>query len=183
MKQLSLLFALLLLLPSSQAGTAPRRDAQTQAAFFQNIKKLCGRTLEGATEFPPDPAHPLAGKRLVLAVGPCGEDEIRVPFHVGEDRSRTWILRLDAAGLVLRHDHRHPDGTPDEVTMYGGRAAAGGTARRQQFPADAETKKMIPDAATNVWTLELDEGGLVYHLERHGKPRYRAVFKLTPGKN
>jgi hypothetical protein len=23
-------------------------------------------------------------------------------------------------GLQLKHDHRHEDGTPDEVTMYGG---------------------------------------------------------------
>jgi hypothetical protein len=183
MKRVSFLFVLLLL-PAS-AGTAARQVSESQAAFFQNVRKLCGQKFEGATEFPADKDHPLAGKRLVVTVDSCGGNEVRIPFHVGEDRSRTWILRLDEAGLLLKHDHRHADGTPDAVTMYGGRAAPGGTAHRQQFPADAETKKLIPEAATNVWTLEVNEGKreIVYHLERHGKPRYRAVFKLTPAKD
>ena len=42
--------------------------------------------------------------------------------------------------------------------------------------------KLIPEAATNVWTLRLspDNGELTYRLERHGKPRYEATFKLKP---
>lgn len=180
MKQLSLLFVLLLL-PAS-VGTAARQVSESQTAFFQNIKKLCGQRFEGATEFPADPDHPLAGKKLVITVDSCSDTEIRIPFHVGEDRSRTWILRLDKEGLLFKHDHRHADGTPDEVTMYGGWATPAGTAYRQRFPADAETKKLIPEAATNIWTVEMDKDRreMVYYLERHGKPRYRAVFKMTP---
>jgi hypothetical protein len=64
--------------------------------------------------------------------------------------------------------------------MYGGWAAVEGTVYRQRFPADSATKKLIPEAATNVWTVEIDKEKkqLVYYLERDNKPRYRAVFKL-----
>jgi hypothetical protein len=88
----------------------------------------------------------------------------------------------DGRGLIFKHDHRHADGTPDKVTMYGGLAAPDGTPHRQSFPADAETAKLIPEAATNVWTLELNTGKrqFSYYLERHEQPRYKAVFNLKP---
>ena len=151
------------------------------ALFFQNLRTLCGARLEGATEFPDDPKHPLAGKKLTISVERCSEREIRIPLQAGEDKSRTWILTLSEKGLLLKHDHRHADGTPDEVTMYGGWATEGG-ARRQRFAADEETAKLIPDAATNVWTIEIDTARqrLTYELERHAQPRYKAVFHLKP---
>jgi hypothetical protein len=154
----------------------------TATLFFQNLKKLCGQHFDGATDFPKDePGHPLAGKKLTISVGPCSDNEIRIPLQAGEDKSRTWILTLREGRLLLKHDHRHADGTPDKVTMYGGWAAEG-DATRQRFPADGETAKLIPEAATNVWTLEIDaaKGQLIYALERHGQPRYKAVFQLTP---
>jgi hypothetical protein len=168
-----------LLLPFAVASAAePERDA-AQKQFFENVRKLCGSTFEGVTEFPQDPNHDFAGKKLVLRIEKCGDDEIRMPFRVGEDTSRTWILTLRDNGLLLKHDHRHADGTPDEVTMYGGWAKAGGTATQQSFPADEETAKLIPDASTNEWTLTLDleNGTFRYSLERHAKPRYSAVLK------
>ncbi|MBA2436542.1 MAG: hypothetical protein H0V54_15925, partial [Chthoniobacterales bacterium] len=83
-------------------------------------------------------------------------------------------------GLRLKHDHRHPDGTPDKQTNYGGWATNDGTATRQQFPADEETAALIPEAATNIWTLEIDreKRTFLYALERNKAPRYRAVFAL-----
>jgi len=116
----------------------------------------------------------------VMHVEICTEREIRVPFHVDEDRSRTWVLTRSDAGLLLKHDHRHEDGTPEELTMYGGWARDGGTSLRQSFPADEQTAKMLPAAATNVWTLELEPGRrFVYDLTRHGQPRFRAEFDLS----
>lgn len=176
---LLILFTLL----SSGTGTIDASQAsQSQTTFFENIKKLCGQSFEGATEFPLDPDHPLAGKKLVITVDSCSEKEVRIPFQVGEDKSRTWILRLEQQGLLFKHDHRHADGTPDQITMYGGFAAPNGTEHRQRFPADSDTKKLIPEAATNVWMIELDKAKmqLVYYLERHNEPRYRAVFKMIP---
>ena len=156
------------------------RSTQTDAqkAFFQNLKKLCGQRFEGQTIFPTDQAHPLVGKKLVISFSTCGEKEIRIPFHVDEDKSRTWVLTLTDQGLLLKHDHRHADGTPDRITMYGGLANEVGTPYRQSFPADAATAKLIPEATTNVWTLEIDpdKQQLTYSLERDAKPRYKGVF-------
>ena len=161
------------------ASPAPA-DGSAATLFFQNVRKLCGQRFEGATEFPKDdPGHPLAGKNLSISIERCSDNEIRIPLQAGEDRSRTWILTLRENRLLLKHDHRHADGTPDKLTMYGG-WASGGDAHRQRFAADDETAKLIPEAATNVWTLEIDSAKeqFIYALERHGQPRYKAVFNL-----
>ena len=162
---------------SSPAAASLLPDAP--ALFFQNLKTLCGAQFEGATEFPDDPKHPLGGKKLTISFERCSDHEIRIPLQAGEDKSRTWILTLRNNRLLLKHDHRHADGTPDEVTMYGGWATEG-DATRQRFAADEETAKLIPDAATNVWTIEIDTARqrLTYALERHAQPRYKAVFHL-----
>jgi hypothetical protein len=157
-------------------------NPNTATLFFQSVGKLCGQRFEGSTEFPKDePGHPLAGKKLTISVEQCRDDEIRIPLQAGADKSRTWILTLRDGRLLLKHDHRHADGTPDKVTMYGGWATEG-DAHRQRFPADSDTAKLIPEAATNIWTLEIDSAKeqFTYALERHGQPRYKAVFSLKP---
>ena len=166
---------------SAPPQTAPPQP-DSRAAFMRSLRALCGQSFAGTTDFPTDnPEHPLAGRRLVMRVATCGEREIRIPFAADEDRSRTWILTLTDVGLLFKHDHRHADGTPDEITNYGGYAAAGGTARMQRFPADEHTAQLIPEAATNVWTLQIDPENrrFMYQLERHGQLRYRAYFDLS----
>jgi hypothetical protein len=118
---------------------------------------------------------------LVMHVRECAEDEIRVPFHVGENRSRTWVFTRTDGGLRLKHDHRHEDGTEDELTWYGGDTRDAGTAERQAFAADAHTAALLPEAATNVWTVEIVPGErYVYQLVREGtERRFRAEFDLT----
>ena len=182
--------AILTALAALALTAAPRPHARAAndlpdaaALFFQNLKTLCGQRFEGATEFPDEPDHPLGGgKKLTITFEKCSENEIRIPLQAGEDKSRTWIVTLSGNRLLLKHDHRHADGTPDKVTMYGGWATAEGDALRQRFSADEETAKLIPEAATNVWTIEMDAARerLTYSLERHGEPRYKAVFKLQP---
>lgn len=115
------------------------------------------------------------------ALRECDDDVIRIPFHVGDDRSRTWVVSRTGNGLRLKHDHRHEDGSEDEITQYGGDTAGPGTVTRQEFPADAHTTALIPAAATNVWTLELVPGrSFVYALRREGTDRrFRIAFDLA----
>ncbi len=150
----------------------------SHAAFFDNIASLCGAVFEGYSSFPSDPEHSFAGKLLVATVASCTDDEIRIPFWVGENRSRTWILTRTSNGLLLKHDHRHEDGTPDEITMYGGWATTEGSPTSQSFPADVHTQELIPEASTNVWTLLLSADGtaLTYDLQRNSEPRFRATL-------
>lgn len=164
-----LIFPINLVLAGSQAND-----------FFNLMSKHCGKTYIGKTVFPDDPNHDFAGKRLEMHVRDCTANEIRIPFKVGQDTSRTWIISKTDKGLLFKHDHRHKDGTPDEITMYGGYANAEGQKHTQSFPADEYTAKLIPAAKTNVWHLTFDRENkkFIYYLERHQKSRYKAEFEL-----
>lgn len=168
--------AIVALLAAAALTTPAQARGDSRDAFFANLAALCGATFEGASVFPRDPGDAFAGKKLVANVAKCTANEIRVPFIVGEDRSRTWVFTKSAGALELKHDHRHADGTPDEQTMYGGMASANGTPHSQAFHADAYTAKLIPAASTNVWTVTLSPDGktLTYFLERDAKPRFKA---------
>lgn len=165
--------------PCCQAADTPADSAR--GAFFANLSQLCGATFEGASTYSANPNDDFAGKLLVARVAACSANEIRVPFVVGSDRSRTWIFTRSGGALTLQHDHRHADGTPDAQTMYGGAATDTGSALVQSFAADAYTARLIPAAATNVWTLTLGADGktLTYYLERDGKPRFKAELRRS----
>ena len=126
-----------------------------------------------------------ADKRLVMHVRKCSADTIRIPFHVGEDRSRTWVLTRTDDGLRLKHDHRHEDGSDDAITMYGGDTASAGTATRQEFPVDTESVTMFTAADmtvsnNNTWAMEIEPGQtFVYELARPGGRLFRVEFDLT----
>lgn len=170
------LLGIVALLGAMMVAQPVQAQADARAAFFGKLGALCGARFEGASVFPREAGDAFAGKKLVAHVASCTASEIRVPFIVGTDRSRTWIITRSADGLQLKHDHRHDDGTPDAQTMYGGMATNGGTPLAQSFAADAYTAELIPAAATNVWTLSVapDGSGMTYYLERDGKPRFKA---------
>lgn len=150
----------------------------TRDSFMATLKTMCGQRFEGGQTYAVDPNNEFANKTISTEVI-CNATDVRMPVMVGQDRSRTWIFTRPAAGLELRHDHRHADGTPDKVTMYGGMAQAGGSARSQAFLADAHTARLVPGADTNLWTVTLSADGtvLTYRLERHARPRAEFVMK------
>lgn len=169
--------------PAAETEPLLRTRGQAQGAFFTRLSALCDKSYAGRATFSATPDDPMMRARLVMSPQNCTGEQVRVPFRVDDDRSRTWIITLHPGALQLKHDHRHADGTPDEITMYGGWAADGGTAFRQRFPADSQTAALIPAASTNVWTLEIDETQqrFIYDLQRDGRPRFRAEFDLrTP---
>jgi len=155
-----------------------------QDRFFRSLASLCGQAFEGRIASPPAEADSaFAGKRLVMHVRGCSDDEIRIPFHVGEDRSRTWVVTRTGAGLRLKHDHRHEDGSEDKLTQYGGDTAGPGTAVRQEFPADAFSKALftreaIPASTANVWAMEAEGRAFAYELRRPGR-FFRVEFDLA----
>ncbi|HEX6368906.1 MAG TPA: hypothetical protein VF006_08235 [Longimicrobium sp.] len=166
------------------AGCASLRGsgaAREQDAFWASLQRLCGNAY-GGTLVQGSPADSgFTGKPLIMHVRQCSPAEVRIPFHVGENRSRTWIITRTDGGLRLKHDHRHQDGTEDAVTQYGGDTRGAGTASRQEFYADAHTATLIPAAVTNVWTVEVIPGERFgYALRREGTDRrFRVEFDLT----
>lgn len=180
----NLLLAAILLILSGCATVLPQQPAD---AFMARLQSLCGQAFEGRV-VTPDPADAdMRSQRLVMHVRECSPAEVRIPFHVGDDRSRTWVISRTPQGLRLKHDHRHADGAPDELTMYGGDTATPGTAVRQEFPVDAEsialfTRTNRTVSNSNVWAMEAGPAVFAYELRRPPIPggRFlRVEFDLT----
>jgi hypothetical protein len=183
------------------ACSAPPVEESPDDAFWSRLSALCGQAFPGiAVEGPPGDTT-FTTQPLVAHVRSCTDDEIRIPFHVGQDRSRTWVITRTESGLRLKHDHRHEDGSEDAVTQYGGDSDGwagflarntgdiareigtpppAGEAGKQEFPADSLTATVIPAAISNVWTFEVEPGRhLAYALRRVGTDRrFRIEFDL-----
>ncbi|NBB16661.1 hypothetical protein GVN21_14955 [Caulobacter sp. SLTY] len=166
----------------SSAGAAQPVPADQ---FFAQLTTLCGKAFEGKVVTTDPLDKDFEGKRLVMKVAVCTDKEIRIPFAVGEDRSRTWVIsRIEMARLRLKHDHRHKDGTEDALSQYGGDSVTFGSAFRQEFPADAFSKTLFkekgnPASVTNVWAVEVHPGKTyAYELRRENR-FFRVEFDLT----
>ncbi len=170
-------------------ATAPPA-ASPHDEFFAQLRTLCGKSFSGrllVDTFPSTATSPVfAGQSLVMHVRDCEADVVRIPFHVGANRSRTWIVTRTATGLRLKHDHRHADGSEDANTQYGGDTVDAGSASRQKFPVDAESIAMFirlnrpVGSHTNIWTMEVQPGRtFIYEVARSGGELFRVAFDLT----
>lgn len=131
----------LLSLSAVPAAAAPKTPGDQ---FFDRLYALCGMTLTGQVVAGDAADEAFRKSTLVMTVASCDAREIRIPFNVGEDRSRTWIVtRLEGGGLRLKHDHRHADGVEDDLSRYGGDTIEPGSPELQRFPVDAESKAMF----------------------------------------
>ncbi len=171
---------------SAQAARGGTGASTPADAFFARVSALCGQAFAGRVVVdtpPPAGNDPFAGQALVMHVRDCDEDELRIPFHVGADRSRTWVLGRTATGLRLHHDHRHEDGSEDVLTMYGGHTVEPGTPRRQVFPADTGSQALFTREGravsnANAWAMEIEPGTMfAYALTRPGR-EFRVEFDL-----
>lgn len=187
----SLALCIATLATACTASSDARRPAQTPAdAFLSAIAQHCGQAYAGrvVANTPKSAApDPFEGKPLTMHVRRCEGPtrELRIPFHVGDDRSRTWVLTRTATGLRLKHDHRHADGTSDTLTMYGGDTRDAGTPTRQAFPVDAESIALFERtgsqaSVTNIWGMEIEAGRrFAYELSRPGGRLFRVEFDLS----
>lgn len=134
--------------------------------FWQNLENRCGEAYEGRiTSKVPEG---FGGKKLIMHIRACDENTIKIPFFVGDNKSRTWVLSFEKEKMQLKHDHRHEDGSEDRVTQYGGTATNTGSEVLQIFPADPYTAALLPEAAGNIWYISLNENTFSYNLKRIG---------------
>ena len=167
-------------LPADPGGSA-------HDAFMARIAAHCGQAFAGriVANEPAQPDDPFAGKALVMHVRECRPGELKIPFHVGDDHSRTWVLTRTPQGLRLKHDHRHEDGSEDAVTQYGGDTAAPGTPSRQAFPVDGDSIEMfertgLAASVENTWAMEIFPGErFAYELSRPSGRLFRVEFDLA----
>jgi hypothetical protein len=186
----TVLAALCAIAVSACAAVSPRPSAVGANAaaapdLLAPLRPLCGKAYAGrvVVDTPKSADDPFAGKTLVMHVRECGAKQIRIPFHVGDDRSRTWVISEHDGALRLKHDHRHRDGSADTLTQYGGDQRNGTPVGRYEFPADAYSQDMFRKlgrevSVPNVWAVEIDASRFVYELSRPGR-LFRVEFDLT----
>ena len=176
---------------AADAAATPEAALQAPAdQFLAALATHCGQAFAGrvvANEPVTGQPDAFEGKELVMHVRGCDSpaEEIRVPFHVGDDHSRTWVITRTEEGLRLKHDHRHEDGSEDVQTMYGGDTVSEGSAVRQEFPVDAHSvalfqREGLLASTTNTWALEIEPGKrFLYELSRPEGRLFKVEFDLT----
>jgi hypothetical protein len=170
---------------SAATQTSMPADAASGDGLIEGLSQYCGQSFEGEITSPVTEADSaFAGQRLVMHVRECMDDEVRVPFHVGDDHSRTWLItRLDDGRLRLKHDHRHEDGSEDVLTQYGGESVLPPVSARVEFPADQFSKDLferegIPVSMDNIWIMEVTDTTFTYALTRPNR-LFEVTFDLT----
>lgn len=135
----------------------PTETLNPQHVFFDRFLGYCGQSFAAHIVEDDQPSEAW-NQPLVLHIRDCEADTLRMPLHVGEDRSRTWVLQRTAEGLNFQHIHLHQDGSADAVSPYGGHTAEDGTEGLQSFPADAASKALfertgLAVSTQNTWRL------------------------------
>lgn len=183
----ALVLAIAVVIAGGAAPSAQPATPSPASQFLAGLAAVCGKAYAGriVANEPPQPNDAFEGRALVVHVRTCEPGRVLVPFHVGEDRSRTFVLTLVGDRLRLKHDHRHKDGTSDVLTMYGGQSLVAGTTTRQEFPVDGASKALFTRekreaSNTNTWAMELHPGRIfAYELTRPGGRKFRVEFDLT----
>lgn len=150
--------------------------------WWTGLQSLCGQAFEGSLIRAPADDTTFRGRRVIMHVRDCSEGRVRIPLVINDDRSRTWVFTRHGDRIELRHDHRHEDGSPDAVTMYGGYTVNGGSSDTQMFPADDITRRVISGTGLrSVWLVEVHPGQrFVYAANRVGTERgFQVDFDLT----
>ena len=189
MKKYSPIFSLALssITIAAFATEAPLVSIETHNTFFDNLSQHCGKAYQGKVTVDNSISNKAGGsfanKTLIMHVRQCKDSQLQIPFHVGEDSSRTWIITKTGSGLSLKHDHRHKDGSFDESTMYGGHTIDAGWSQMQSFPADQYSKELfvaqgIPQSVGNTWQMYIYPKKFTYRLIRQGR-EFRVDFDLT----
>ncbi len=191
------LAASILLLPACERALPVAPEPSPHDTFFERLSLLCSQAFAGQLVSSDAVDEDMRGKNMVMHVENCEPSKIEIPFHVELDggewnRSRTWIITRSENGLVLKHRHLHEDGSPDDITNYGGASEFLGSETKQQFPVDQESvtlfnKHGLDQSVTNIWSLELSAPGdrvamFAYQLNRaapNQSRNFRVEFDLS----
>lgn len=161
---------------------APQVSIASHDEYFNHLQALCGKAFAGKISVD-NPASDGFKGALIMHVRRCTDTSLQIPFHVGDDHSRTWIISKTGSGLSLKHDHRNKDGSYAESTMYGGHTTDAGWPTVQSFPADQYSKQLfirlgMPQSNTNVWQMFIYPEQFSYRMTREGR-EFRVDFDLT----
>ncbi len=175
--------------PNAHPGelAADITDPSPLDVWWDTLASLCGHAFAGELVSTDEADADLAAQPMVMHVRRCEGKRLEIPFHIGENRSRTWVLTRHEAGLHLQHDHRHEDGSEDEVTLYGGQSDGLGNETdgvyTQFFPVDDFSKQLfgthgLGASTANVWSIEVVPGERFSYILRRPGRHFQADFDL-----
>ena len=189
----NLLIIISLVLFSAACGGEQKDDVYSETPptiydeFMDNLRAACGGAYPGGLTQEPEGDDMLEGDELLIAhFVECAPDEdvVKIAFHIETgpdewDRSRTWIFERTPRGLDIRHDHREEDGSPSEVTMYGGpsRAQVEINENRMEFISIERTEET---GMARGWRVLMEPGErYVYGTYRGQDWSWRVDFDLS----
>lgn len=160
-------------------------DTGPEAEYFERLAQLCdGQAYAGRLVSNDEVDADFRDAEMTIGPATCSGLVVRIPFRVGDDRSRTWEITRTVDGIRLKHDHRHRDGSEDVLTQYGGDSDETGTATRQDYPADDETKVLFTAEGAevsnqNTWSVEIEPGDLFAYQMGRPSRLFRVEFDLS----
>ncbi len=157
-------------------GTVAELGAEHQA-FWDNLAQHCGQAFGGQLTRLPDGSDAFTGEEdLIVHFRECEDHRLKLPFHIDDDHSRTWVFMRTTAGIDLRHDHRLENGAPDpQSTWYGAHTWSDGTPNMQEF-----LREELRNGVETGWRVEILPGErYTYGTIRDGEWNFRADFDLS----
>ena len=161
-------------------------------AWFDQVHNLCGEAFVGkVTTDEPGGDDSWSTHRLVMHVRECEENRLAIPLHVGDDRSRTWVLRRTGRGAsLLKHDQpSRRDGGEDafDALRRGwerpprgvGALDFPGPTRRRRPLFVREGLDVSVDKRVGRWRSSPGKNASPYILRRPGRTLSRSIFDLS----
>lgn len=167
-----------------EATDVPEQEERSvYDVFLDKLRHHCGNAYEGRLTLEPPGDTMLDGNELLLVhFRECEENQIKLPFHIENldgswNRSRTWIFTRTETGLDIRHDHRKPDGSEDDFTMYGGPTHGVPAENVMEFISHERTEET---GQYRGWRIIIEpDHRYVYGTFRDGEWSWRVDFDLT----
>lgn len=129
--------------------------APEQLTFWENLQEHCGNAYEGKLADATPYYESFDADEIIINFRECTDTLTHISLHLDDDHSRNLLITKQPGTLQLKHDHRHDDGTEDEITQYGGLANSPGLETRQIFYADDHTAEILPMREDNFWFIDL----------------------------
>jgi hypothetical protein len=166
---------------SPEEAAAAMELSSEQLAFWDRIREHCGTAYRGKLADATPYYQTFNADRIVIHFRNCTDTLTHISLHIDDNHSRNLLLTKANGTLRLKHDHRNPDGSEEEISQYGGDAPSPGLETRQIFEADEHTAEILPNRFDNFWFLDMmDEETLAYgvHWPKHGNS-IRMEFDLS----
>ena len=171
--------------PATPPPSAPTEDVAESSTdlWWQRVHELCGKAFAGRLVSNDEADASFSDQPMTMHVRKCEPERIEIPFHVADNRSRTWVLTRKAETIHLQHDHRHEDGSEDQVTLYGGLSTDEGSAEAQNFPADEYSIRLFKEnelsaSVANTWSMEIVPGERFSYILRRPERHFQVDFDL-----